>query len=41
MIRYQIFENDVTTAGGIVQRHTGGGNLSYRITDWQVISVIK
>ncbi len=25
MIRYQIFENDVTTAGGIVQRHTGGG----------------
>lgn len=25
MIRYQIFENDVTTAGGIVQRHTGSG----------------
>jgi hypothetical protein len=25
MIRYQIFENDVTTAGGIVQPHTGGG----------------
>ncbi|MFC6052722.1 hypothetical protein A6M14_07750 [Acinetobacter sp. Ac_877] len=25
MIRYQIFENDKTTVGGIVQRHTGGG----------------
>ena len=26
MIRYQIFENDVTTVGGVIQKHTKGAS---------------